>query len=117
MVATANPSNMGFLAVKEALEGGPDEAQSFVDKWTEQVMTTVPKDKLLVFDIKEGWEPLCKFLNKEVPNKPFPRSNDSKQFQNRTRSTRIKGYLFIFLTPMILTWVSYYVCKFIFGSA
>ena len=34
-----------------------------------------PKDKLLVFDVKQGWEPLCKFLNKDVPAKPFPHKN------------------------------------------
>ena len=39
------------------------------------VLQTAPKDKLLVFNIKEGWEPLCKFLGVEVPNKPFPHKN------------------------------------------
>jgi len=25
--------------------------------------------------VKEGWEPLCKFLGKDIPEKPFPRKN------------------------------------------
>ena len=25
--------------------------------------------------MKEGWEPLCKFLGKEIPEQPFPRKN------------------------------------------
>jgi hypothetical protein len=33
----------------------------------------VPKEKLLVYDVKEGWGPLCNFLDV-----PFPRVNDSK---------------------------------------
>jgi len=34
-----------------------------------------PKDKLLVFSVTEGWEPLCKFLEKDVPEIPFPWKN------------------------------------------
>ena len=30
---------------------------------------------MLVFDVKQGWEPLCKFLDKEIPDKPFPWKN------------------------------------------
>lgn len=36
----------------------------------------MPKDKLLEMDLAGGWEPLCTFLNKPIPDKPFPRAND-----------------------------------------
>lgn len=35
----------------------------------------VPKGRLLEWSADEGWEPLCKFLGKEVPKQPFPRAN------------------------------------------
>ena len=35
----------------------------------------VPRKQLLIFDLKSGWDPLCKFLNKPVPEKPFPHLN------------------------------------------
>lgn len=39
---------------------------------------TVPKERLLFFDVKDGWEPLCKALGKEVPQGiPFPHINDT----------------------------------------
>jgi hypothetical protein len=41
-------------------------------------MELVPKERLLVMTIGEGWEPLCKFLDKPVPNEPFPRENDTE---------------------------------------
>ncbi|KAJ7937000.1 P-loop containing nucleoside triphosphate hydrolase protein [Mycena leptocephala] len=41
----------------------------------------VPKERLLEFDVKEGWEPLCKFLGKAVPDTPFPRINETQMFQ------------------------------------
>ncbi|CAK8693210.1 unnamed protein product [Clavelina lepadiformis] len=39
------------------------------------VLLNAPKDKLLVYNVKEGWEPLCKFLGVDVPSKPFPHKN------------------------------------------
>jgi len=39
------------------------------------VMQSAPKDKLLVWDLSDGWKPLCEFLGKPVPNVPFPHSN------------------------------------------
>ena len=44
--------------------------------WLEEI---VPKDRLVFFDVKDGWEPLCKALGKEVPKGvPFPRINDGE---------------------------------------
>ncbi|KAI3661867.1 hypothetical protein MP638_005908 [Amoeboaphelidium occidentale] len=51
----------------------------------EEVKRIVPKDKLLVFNVKEGWEPLCKFLGKPVPNEPFPRVNERDEFKRMIR--------------------------------
>ncbi|KAL9966210.1 hypothetical protein ACROYT_G024249 [Oculina patagonica] len=39
------------------------------------VKTTVPADKLLVYNVKQGWKPLCDFLGCEVPKSPFPHEN------------------------------------------
>lgn len=39
------------------------------------VMNTCPKEKLLVWRLTDGWEPLCKFLGKPVPNQPLPHEN------------------------------------------
>ena len=36
---------------------------------------TAPSDKLLVYNVKEGWEPLCNFLGVDIPLKPFPHKN------------------------------------------
>ena len=49
----------------------------------EEVRRIVPKDRLLEFQLKQGWEPLCKFLGKDVPDTPFPRVNESTEFGER----------------------------------
>lgn len=40
------------------------------------VQQTVPTDRLLVFQVKDGWGPLCDFLGCEVPDTPFPHLNE-----------------------------------------
>lgn len=42
----------------------------------EMVRRLVPADQLLIFQLDEGWEPLCCFLGVPVPDVPFPRIND-----------------------------------------
>jgi hypothetical protein len=45
------------------------------------VRAGVSPDRLLEFDVDEGWEPLCAFLGLPVPSTPFPRKNDIAQFR------------------------------------
>ncbi|KAJ5699840.1 hypothetical protein N7536_002853 [Penicillium majusculum] len=43
----------------------------------------VPRDKLLEWSVEDGWEPLCKFLDKPVPDEPFPRTNTPGSYTER----------------------------------
>ncbi len=46
----------------------------------QEVCAFVPKSQLLVYDVKEGWEPLCRFLALEIPEEPFPHLNKKEHF-------------------------------------
>ncbi len=50
-----------------------------------RVKEGVPADRLLVFEVKDGWEPLCDFLGKPVPSEPFPRTNNRADFWERLK--------------------------------
>lgn len=52
-------------------------------RWNEGVIAEVPKDKLLVFQAKDGWEPLCEFLGVPVPPEPYPRVNSRADMNRR----------------------------------
>jgi len=54
----------------------------------EEVEQRAPTEKLLVYEVKEGWGPLCEFLGVEVPDKPFPHLNDGEVFRGRIRRIR-----------------------------
>jgi hypothetical protein len=51
------------------------------ERHTAEVVAEIPKERLLVFDVREGWEPLCAFLGVPVPDTPYPRENSTRQFQ------------------------------------
>lgn len=58
------------------------------------VRAAIPPDRLLVFDVAQGWEPLCTFLGKPVPpGEPFPHINDTGSFQRRTRDEALRQSL------------------------
>ncbi|MDR4508194.1 MAG: hypothetical protein MRJ65_08160 [Candidatus Brocadiaceae bacterium] len=56
---------------------------SVYERHNEEVQRTISKEKLLVYDISQGWEPLCHFLRKPVPDVPFPKTNLRETFHRR----------------------------------
>jgi hypothetical protein len=51
------------------------------ERHIQEVTRQVPAQRLLVYEVREGWEPLCRFLDVPVPQEPFPRLNDTAAFQ------------------------------------
>jgi Sulfotransferase domain len=47
---------------------------------TAEVQSAIPAHRLLAFDPRDGWQSLCEFLEVELPEIPFPRTNSSKEF-------------------------------------
>jgi len=47
------------------------------------VKEAIPASQLLVFEVKDGWEPLCSFLDVPVPADAFPRTNHREEFWDR----------------------------------
>ena len=86
----------------DSIARGKDESIRFYNDWVEHVKNTVPKDRLLVFEVKEGWEPLCKFLNIPEPNEPFPRLNDTPSMLQKFKKIRIVSYMVVWGIPIAI---------------
>ena len=85
-----------------------DIIKAFIEH-NEHVKATCPPDKLLVFEAKDGWEPLCKFLNLPIPNVPYPHVNDTEEFRKIINTVNVVGIVvgvlglgipFLFVPPM-----------------
>lgn len=53
-----------------------------------EVRRTIPASRRLDYDVREGWAPLCEFLNVPVPDAPFPKTNTTDEFQARAAALR-----------------------------
>ena len=72
-----------------------------------QVRRDVPADRLLVYEVSQGWGPLCAFLGMPVPEgKPFPHLNDAAEFRARiergARIVRMVGYAALVAVVLVL---------------
>lgn len=72
----------------------------------ERVKRVVPPEKLLVFEAKDGWEPLCRFLDRPVPAGPFPHLNDAATIHRGLRALRIAKWLLpAALLALVIGWL------------
>ena len=60
-----------------------DEPTAIADfeRHIEDVRSYVPSHRLLVYEVRQGWQPLCDLLEVRVPDEPFPHLNDSEAFE------------------------------------
>jgi hypothetical protein len=82
------------------------------NRHNEEVRRIVPPERLLVYDVKEGWQPLCAFLGVPVPEgKPFPHLNDVATFRARIgRAALIMHavtYTALGLVLVLVTWLAW----------
>jgi len=75
------------------VDAGEDTAVKFFNDWTDDVVQHVPADRLLVFEVKQGWSPLCKFLGVPEPEQPFPNLNDTQE--QLERLGKVKKFCFV----------------------
>jgi len=71
--------------VYDGVFGGKLDRANAIDVYrrhTEQVQNSLPADRVLVWEPRQGWEPLCAFLGVPVPDEPFPRLNDLAAWQD-----------------------------------
>lgn len=61
-----------------------DFAIGAYEKHLAAVRDAVPSSRLLEFEVAQGWEPLCAFLDVEVPDEPFPWLNTSADYRQRS---------------------------------
>ncbi|KAJ7610979.1 P-loop containing nucleoside triphosphate hydrolase protein [Roridomyces roridus] len=89
-----DPAWMGRLAalvriwMNEDLESPtmPEAQKVSRDKYRAhyaEIRRVTPKERLLEYELGSGWEPLCKFLGKPVPDVPFPRINEASAYREK----------------------------------
>ena len=77
----------------------------------DEVKKHVRADRLLVYDVNQGWEPLCNFLGVEPPTTPFPHYHDTNAYLNYIKQLKLGANItLISLILAILITICVLVC-------
>jgi hypothetical protein len=90
-------------------EDDPAHAKAVFEAHNAAVKATIPADRLLVYEVRQGWEPLCAFLGVPVPDTPFPNVNDAAEFKKRGRMLKVLGWAPWILLAVIAAAIAAYV--------
>ncbi|MEZ5818612.1 MAG: sulfotransferase [Hyphomicrobiaceae bacterium] len=71
--------------------GDAEHAAAVFRAHVDEVRATIDPARLLVYDVAEGWEPLCRHLGVAVPSEPFPRTNSTDEFRARVAARRAEA--------------------------
>lgn len=75
------------VVAEQTFQGHLDRAsqERIYRQHRQQILATVPRPQLLVLNLAQGWDPLCKFLGRAVPSVPFPNINTKEEFLHTVR--------------------------------
>ncbi|CAF0782844.1 unnamed protein product [Adineta steineri] len=87
-------SRMGWKCWKRWTRYYDGIKPSMHDQHNKRVINENKEGDVLIFNVKEGWLPLCKFLEVDIPQDiPFPNINDTKEFNRKILLGKILGTL------------------------
>ena len=68
--------------------GDKEHAIRIYNRNTEEVQAAFDEERLLIYHLGEGWEPLCSFLGLPMPDIPYPRTNSAQEFHDKMHGHR-----------------------------
>jgi len=80
--------------VKRRVFGGRLDRASCLaafERHRREVVRRVPAERLLVYEVKDGWGPLCAFLGAPEPATPFPHLNEGEELGRRMARSLLLG--------------------------
>lgn len=85
------------------------------DEHYAHVRRVVPKERLLEWQVTDGWAPLCKFLELEQPTSLYPRVNETEDFVKTWEGIRnaailpslvnILNFWSVAWAPLLMPWI------------
>jgi hypothetical protein len=102
LVAKVSPGLSAFgrmvdaIVLRRVLAGETTDKERLIRRFEDhvrEVREAIPAERLLVYDVRQGWEPLCAFLGVPVPREPFPRLNDREHFGRHARRFMLRTAL------------------------
>ncbi len=93
-IADDHPMKFGGIVISQQtfnFDFSKDNVIAAFERHNAEVQRRIPADRLLVFEAKQGWEPLCAHLGVPVPAEPFPHVNDREEFKSHAAKAQELG--------------------------
>lgn len=94
--------HFGFFGARNRAEIESNAREAY-DGYYETIRALVPPERRLEYKIGDGWEPLCAFLGRDVPDVPFPYLNSRKAHAESAGAQRDK--VFVQAAGKVAPWV------------
>jgi hypothetical protein len=81
--------------INDYFDGRMHDHDHLVRRFNEHVAdvrAAIDPERLLVFEVADGWEPLCEFLDVPMPQEPFSNINDTEAVQGIIKSIMDNGF-------------------------
>ena len=82
------PQNSGQIIDRDvyisAMGNEPITEKNYRDVFynhADRIKSAIPHNKLLIYDLRSGWEPFCKFLEVDTPTESIPHLNQNTMFE------------------------------------
>ncbi|MEM7025594.1 MAG: sulfotransferase family protein [Pseudomonadota bacterium] len=89
---TTDPDSVPERLIHQGVFGGrlADRAHAIAifERNTAEVQAAIPPERLLTYRVGDGWEPLCRFLGRPVPDQPYPHTNTTEDFRSRRAAAK-----------------------------
>ncbi len=90
--SAATPNSLATeMFIKRTFDGdieSEDHVKNVYNRHNAAVQAAFGPDRLLVYQLGSGWEPLCEFLGVNVPNVPYPHGNRTEDFSGNIERVR-----------------------------
>ncbi len=86
VASAGEPDSLGRQILARVFDDRADDpahAMAVFERHNAAVRAAIPPERLLTYRVGDGWAPLCAFLGLPVPDTPFPRSNSTREFNDR----------------------------------
>jgi len=83
------------------------------EKHVAEVKSKIPEEKLLVFNVKQGWKPICEKLGVKMPDHDFPRGNDTNQLKFLTGMVQKLDVVVLVVVSALLLVSFYFIFMFL----
>ena len=83
-------------------------AKQVFEEHNKTVQATIEPERLLIYEVTQGWEPLCQFLKVPVPaDTPFPRVNETRDFKKAIAAMKVVRLVPYIIGVPLMGWLGY----------